>query len=1041
MIPLELLLRNFMCYREPREALRLEGLHVACLSGENGAGKSALIDAITWALWGKARLPADELLAQGTTDMAVELRFQLNNQQYRIIRTYTRGKVARSGKQQPGKSTLDFLVWDASADKWQPLGEQGVRETDQRIEQVLRMRYETFINASLLLQGRADEFTSKTPAERKQILADILGLQEYDRLEKRARGRTRELASTLSELDGVIALLADRAAHVATYRAMVNAAAAASEAIQQQVQASEHQLATLEQQQHDLHQQAARRTAAQQQQHELEQEMGRLQTSQTQLSEAIATDTTLLEREGEIAAGVQALHAARERLDALDELQPTYQQLHEQRRELQGELRTAKSELEAARTAAHTAVTNAQEAAAELARVTADITATQTRLAELAPLEAERTELASRHATLAHSITAAARLLHAIERAEATIAHERTTLQTQADTQHNTITRLQQQLVPADRWRVELDDARAQQTIVVDLERQRGVLQQELEHIRQQHADHRARCTHYQQQAEAIKQRRALLTSSDTAECPLCGSHLSGGTASIVQHYDDEIAELRRQYSSSKQTADELESTIQQQHERIRKMEHMVNQSRTIAARAITLEQQMEQVAAWRAELAAAREQHATLSASLADESYAADARQQHADARAALAALAPTAAPDAPPAAIVAALEAAQQTVQQQLDAVQQQLAQHTHLTTQLAVWEHQQGELATRAARLAELTATATQLDEQLANGDYAHDIRAQGRAIDTRLAELGYDADEHRAVREQVRALAHWQDEQHAVAMARQRLSSNRAAQQRNSSDLHRIGETLMGVVAEIKHLTAALAALPTLERDLAAVREQLAAHTAALHSSHTDLGEKRQMLRDAEAAAHDLAQKQTERQHLATQHELYSELVEACGKRGVQAMLIETAIPEIADETNALLSRITDNQMHVYFEMQRSTRRGDTQETLEIQIGDERGTRPYDAFSGGEATRINFAIRIALSRLLAARAGASLETLIIDEGMSALDADGRERFIETLSSIQQDFKRILVITHLEEIKDRFPHRIEITKTANGSMWSIL
>ena len=53
MIPIRLALRNFMCYREGE--LSFEGLHVACLCGDNGNGKSALLDAMTWALWGKAR--------------------------------------------------------------------------------------------------------------------------------------------------------------------------------------------------------------------------------------------------------------------------------------------------------------------------------------------------------------------------------------------------------------------------------------------------------------------------------------------------------------------------------------------------------------------------------------------------------------------------------------------------------------------------------------------------------------------------------------------------------------------------------------------------------------------------------------------------------------------------------------------------------------------------------------------------------------------------------------------------------------------------
>jgi exonuclease SbcC len=112
-----------------------------------------------------------------------------------------------------------------------------------------------------------------------------------------------------------------------------------------------------------------------------------------------------------------------------------------------------------------------------------------------------------------------------------------------------------------------------------------------------------------------------------------------------------------------------------------------------------------------------------------------------------------------------------------------------------------------------------------------------------------------------------------------------------------------------------------------------------------------------------------------------------------------------------------------------------------ETLDIKISDALGTRSYDAFSGGETMRINFAIRVALSRLLARRAGASLETLVIDEGFGALDADGRERFVEAITSVQNDFKRILVVTHIDDLKDRFPTQIQITKRREGSVWELL
>ena len=169
-------------------------------------------------------------------------------------------------------------------------------------------------------------------------------------------------------------------------------------------------------------------------------------------------------------------------------------------------------------------------------------------------------------------------------------------------------------------------------------------------------------------------------------------------------------------------------------------------------------------------------------------------------------------------------------------------------------------------------------------------------------------------------------------------------------------------------------------------------------------------------------------------------IYHELAEAFGKKGIQALLIETALPEIEVEANRLLARMTDNRMHVKIETQKETQKGDVTETLEIKISDELGTRVYEMYSGGEAFRINFAIRIALSRLLARRAGAPLPTLIIDEGFGTQDVAGIEKLKEAINSIQDDFEKIMVITHVEELRDAFPARIDVVKTADGSTFSL-
>jgi len=112
-----------------------------------------------------------------------------------------------------------------------------------------------------------------------------------------------------------------------------------------------------------------------------------------------------------------------------------------------------------------------------------------------------------------------------------------------------------------------------------------------------------------------------------------------------------------------------------------------------------------------------------------------------------------------------------------------------------------------------------------------------------------------------------------------------------------------------------------------------------------------------------------------------------------------------------------------------------------ETLEIKIADELGTRPYENYSGGEKFRVNFAIRIALSKLLARRAGAQLQTLVIDEGFGTQDARGRERLVEAINAIQDDFARVLVVTHIDELRDAFPARIEVSKAPSGSTVMVL
>ena len=158
-----------MSYTDIHEPLVFDGIHVACLSGENGAGKSTLLDAITWALWGQSRARTqDQLVHLGRAEMEVELEFVLAETVYRVVRK----RIAGSR----GTTILDLAVCDEATGQFRSISGNSVGETERAIEDLLRMGYTTFTNSSFVLQGKADSFTVRTPAERKQVLADILDL-------------------------------------------------------------------------------------------------------------------------------------------------------------------------------------------------------------------------------------------------------------------------------------------------------------------------------------------------------------------------------------------------------------------------------------------------------------------------------------------------------------------------------------------------------------------------------------------------------------------------------------------------------------------------------------------------------------------------------------------------------------------------------------------------------------------------------------------------------------------------------------------------
>ncbi len=244
------------------------------------------------------------------------------------------------------------------------------------------------------------------------------------------------------------------------------------------------------------------------------------------------------------------------------------------------------------------------------------------------------------------------------------------------------------------------------------------------------------------------------------------------------------------------------------------------------------------------------------------------------------------------------------------------------------------------------------------------------------------------------------------------------------------------------------------IPNLTTDLTMLQNQTKQKETQLNNLRTEekearnqLGQATQLISRIEQLGNLQKTRLEEKEKFTKEKQIFDELSLAFGKKGIQAMIIEAAIPEIEDETNSLLNRLTEGRMKVSLQTQRETKtkldsgEKGMVETLDIIISDEMGERPYEMYSGGEAFRVNFAIRLAISKLLTHRAGAKLQLLIIDEGFGSQDAPGRARLVEAIDAIKNDFEKILVITHLEELKEEFPVRIEVSKSSTGSTFEVV
>jgi DNA repair protein SbcC/Rad50 len=358
--------------------------------------------------------------------------------------------------------------------------------------------------------------------------------------------------------------------------------------------------------------------------------------------------------------------------------------------------------------------------------------------------------------------------------------------------------------------------------------------------------------------------------------------------------------------------------------------------------------------------------------------------------------------------------------------------------LTNQLQSLESRQVEWEQQGAPHLE------QVNRALEEETFAAEARTLLKAIEMELKEIGYNVEEHESARQREQSRRAAQVELIALEKAQSALEPLEREIADLETQVHILMEEVERQEMDRKQAAEALAEAKAHAPDLSTAEAKLLQLKEQENQLRMEVGAARQKV----AVLDDLKKRklalESKRHSQAQLVGKYKQLERAFGKDGVPALLIEQALPQIETKANEILDRLSAGSMTVAIITQsayKDKRREDRRETLDIAISDSAGTRDYDLYSGGEAFRVNFAIRLALSEVLANRAGARLQTLVIDEGFGSQDAMGRQRLIEAINMVRDDFAKILVITHIDELKDAFPVRIEVEKTSRGSLVNVV
>lgn len=1029
MLPEILTLKSFLSYRE-KQVLDFTKFHVALISGENGNGKSSILDAVTFALFSMARgvegnkKGLGDLVSNGDSFLSVSLQFVQDGSRFRVMRTYD--KIKRSS---------NILLQLEKDGDFVNISESTIRETDKKIEDIIHMNYETFITSSFVMQGRSDYFTAKNPTERIEILREMLNLNIYEKAREKVKEKLREAEFEIKELSKRVLDGKEEIKKMPEIEALLKGKEEKIKEIRLKIDKFNKEIESIRKSLRDRDKLQNDRKHIEEEIYKFEDDFKLKLKFEAGFRETLERINEILSREKEIRESYVELATVKKSYEEMLEKSAKFQQLVNEKNKIISSVEKTISVKKERVNLLKKSLKEFEDSIADVAsKIKGEEILAKEGLENLEKLKEENKRLAENLDEVNIKNEEILKQIKEKEKLELRLKEIKHTKDERIKS-INQQTREKEESLKAIKKKIDDINYKALEPILREKEDNYNTLKSLLEIYEGQSKKLTDKgnflnidIKNLEQTINELNEKLDLISQESEDKCPLCGSPLSEEhreeiksnykaglekncgkvtlKKEILSKVKEEIASLK---VIKREEVEFAFKKLEETHSEISKRKSIINefesQKTNLEGELLKFKDMIEKGVLSDAEL----DEFKNVTANLEKLIDVEDKLEK---------------------------ITAETDKLKKEIEILNKKInEQNLNISIHRTNVINLNKSLIGYRQKKEDIHKEISDTESLLSSEEFMKDEYQKISDLEKAISDVQFKAELLEKLKVRKSVLSKYENEfieLNGASVKREDVLKNLARLAEEKVELQKLkfdrSKKLLSIDHELEKFKGIDDNLDNIKKDLKTTNkylETLLDEKVRLEEQYKKLIELKEAVSESEKKIKEC---KGEKGVLNVCDDMF-------GKEGIPVAVIRSVLPEIEMLSNDLLLRMTNGNMQIKFSTVKSGKSGD-KNTFDINVYDRGERRRYELFSGGEQFRINLAIRIGISLFLSSLSGATLEMLVIDEGLGSQDESGKERIIKEISAIKDRFKKILVVTHIGDIKESFEYEIRVVKDSYTS-----